>query len=140
MAELLLELFSEEIPARMQARAADDLRRLVVEKLAAAQLTHRRAEAFVTARRLTLVVEDMPAAQQDVAEERRGPRVGAPDQAVQGFLKAAGIASLAECEERDTGKGVFYFAMIRRAGRPTAELLPEILRAAILELPWPKSM
>src|SRR5271163_2644092 len=108
MADLLLELFSEEIPARMQARAAEDLRRLVVEKLAAAQLTHSRADAFVTARRLTLVVDGLPVAQPDVAEERRGPRAGAPDQAVQGFLKAAGIASLAECEERDTGKGVFY--------------------------------
>src|SRR5690348_11584329 len=121
MAELLLELFSEEIPARMQARAAEDLRRLVVEKLAAAQLTHGKPSSYVTARRLTLVVEDLPAAQPDVSEERRGPRVGAPEQAVQGFLKAAGIASLAECEERDTGKGLFYFAMIRRAGRPTVE-------------------
>ncbi|MBV8650458.1 MAG: glycine--tRNA ligase subunit beta, partial [Alphaproteobacteria bacterium] len=121
-------------------RAAEDLRRLVAEKLAAAQLAHGKAASYVTARRLTLVVEDLPAAQPDVSEERRGPRVGAPEQAVQGFLKAAGIASLAECEERDTGKGVFYFAMIRRAGRPTVELLPELLRAAILELPWPKSM
>jgi glycyl-tRNA synthetase beta chain len=138
--ELLLELFSEEIPARMQMRAAEDLRRLVVDKLAAAQLTQDRAVAFVTARRLTLVVDGLPSAQPDLAEERRGPRVGSPDQAVQGFLKGAGIASLAECEERDTGKGVFYFAMIRRAGRPTAEILPELLRAAIVELPWPKSM
>jgi glycyl-tRNA synthetase beta chain len=140
MAELLLELFSEEIPARMQARAADDLRRIVAERLAAAQLAYSRADSFVTARRLTLVIDGLPAAQPDVAEERRGPRAGAPEQAVQGFLKAAGIASLAECEERDTGKGIFYFAMIRRAGRPTVEVLPEILRAAILDLPWPKSM
>jgi glycyl-tRNA synthetase beta chain len=139
MAELLLELFTEEIPARMQARAAEDLCRLVVEKLAAAQLVHDRADAFVTPRRLTLVIDGVPAAQPDLSEERRGPRVGAPEQAVQGFLKAAGIASLAECEERDTGKGVFYFALIRRAGRPTAEVLPELLRAAILELPWPRS-
>jgi glycyl-tRNA synthetase beta chain len=140
MSELLLELFSEEIPARMQARAADDLRRLVVEKLAAAQLTHEAARSFVTPRRLTLVVGGLPDAQPNVSEERRGPRVGAPENAVQGFLKSAGIASLAECEERDTGKGIFYFAVIRRAGRPTAELLPELLRAAIGELPWPKSM
>jgi glycyl-tRNA synthetase beta chain len=140
MAELLLELFSEEIPARMQLRAAEDLRRLVVDKLAAAQLSHESAQAFVTARRLTLVVAGLPLAQPDVAEEKRGPRVGAPEAAVQGFLKSAGIASLAECEERDTGKGVFYFAIIRRAGRATAQLLPELLRAAIVELPWAKSM
>jgi glycyl-tRNA synthetase beta chain len=140
MSQLLLELFSEEIPARMQARAAEDLRRIVVEKLAAAQLVHESAATFVTPRRLALVVEGLPAAQPDVSEERRGPRVGAPDNAIQGFLKSAGITSLAECEERDTGKGVFYFAVVRRAGRPTAEILPELLRAAILELPWPKSM
>ncbi|MDB5411409.1 MAG: glycine--tRNA ligase subunit beta, partial [Rhodospirillales bacterium] len=140
MSELLLELFSEEIPARMQARAAEDLRRIVVEKLAAAQLVHGEALSFVTPRRLALVVKGLPEAQPNVSEERRGPRVGAPDNAVQGFLKSAGIASLAECEERDTGKGIFYFAVIRRAGRPTAELLPELLRAAIVELPWPKSM
>src|SRR6266851_7800532 len=140
MAELLLELFCEEIPARMQIRAAEDLRRLVVEKLAAAQLGHDEARAYVTARRLTLAVAGLPPAQPDVAEEKRGPRVGAPDAAVQGFLKSAGIVSLAECEERDTGKGVFYFAVIRRAGRQLSELLPELLRAAIVELPWPKSM
>jgi glycyl-tRNA synthetase beta chain len=138
--ELLLELFSEEIPARMQLRAAEDLRRLVVDKLAAAQLAHDDARAFVTARRLALVVAGLPLAQKDVAEEKRGPRVGAPEAAVQGFLKSAGIASLAACEERDTGKGVFYFAVIRRAGRQTAAVLPELLRAAITELPWAKSM
>jgi glycyl-tRNA synthetase beta chain len=140
MPELLLELFSEEIPARMQLRAAGDLRRLVVERLAAALLAHDEARAFVTPRRLALVVTGLPLAQADVAEEKRGPRVGAPDAAVQGFLKSAGIASLAECEERDTGKGIFYFAVIRRAGRQTADLLPELLRAAILDLPWLKSM
>jgi glycyl-tRNA synthetase beta chain len=140
MPELLLELFSEEIPARMQLRAAEDLRRLVVERLAAALLAHDEARTFVTARRLALVVTGLPLAQADVAEEKRGPRVGAPDAAVQGFLKSAGIASLAECEERDTGKGIFYFAVIRRAGRQTAALLPELLRAAIIDLPWPKSM
>src|SRR5437899_6100123 len=124
----------------MQLRATEDLRRLVVDKLAAAQFTHDSAQSFVTARRLTLVVAGLPLAQPDVADEKRGPRVGAPEAAVQGFLKSAGIASLAECEERDTGKGVFYFAVIRRAGRATAQLLPELLRAAIVELPWPKSM
>ena len=104
MAELLLELLSEEIPARMQPRAAEDLRRLVVDRLAAAQLAHDDIRAFVTSRRLALVVAGLPQAQPDVAEERRGPRVGAPEAAVQGFLKSSGIASLAECEARDTGR------------------------------------
>src|ERR1700737_3856133 len=99
MAELLLELFSEEIPAGMQLRAAEDLRGRVVEKPAAGQLAPDPARAFVTARRLTLVIDGLPAAQPDVAEERRGPRVGAPAAAVEGFLKSAGPASLAECEE-----------------------------------------
>ncbi len=99
-----------------------------------------KIESYVTPRRLVLVAEGVPAAQADVSEERRGPRVGAPPQAVEGFLKSAGIASLNECEERDTGKGVFYFAIIKRAGKPTAEVLPELLRAAMLDLPWPKSM
>ena len=129
MAELLLELLTEEIPARMQARAAEDLQRLVVEKLGAVGLAFAKAESFVTPRRLTLMVEGLPMAQPDASEERRGPRVGAPANAIEGFLKSAGLASLAECEERDTGKGVFYFAVIRRAGRPTADVLPELLRA-----------
>ncbi|HXP30508.1 MAG TPA: glycine--tRNA ligase subunit beta [Stellaceae bacterium] len=140
MPDLLLELLTEEIPARMQKGAAEDLRRLVTEKLAAAGLSAPDARVFVTPRRLTLVVDGMPAAQADVNEERRGPRHGAPEAAVQGFLKSSGLTALAQCETRDTGKGVFYFAVIRRAGRPTAEVLPELLRAAILDLPWPKSM
>jgi glycyl-tRNA synthetase beta chain len=140
MAELLLELLTEEIPARMQPRAAEDLRRLAGEKLAAAGLTFSAPNSFVTPRRLTLLVEGLPTAQPDVSEERRGPRVGAPTQAVEGFLKSAGISSLDQCEQRDTGKGIFYFANIRRAGRPTAELLPTLLRALIVEFPWPKSM
>src|SRR6185437_9116152 len=140
MPELLLELLTEEIPARMQKTAAADLRRLVGEKLAAAGLSSGAARAFATPRRLTLVVEGLPAAQRDVSEERRGPRVGAPEAAVQGFLKATGLSALDQCETRDTGKGVFYFALIRRAGRPTAAVLPELIRAALMELPWPKSM
>ncbi|HUN47449.1 MAG TPA: glycine--tRNA ligase subunit beta [Stellaceae bacterium] len=140
MPELLLELFTEEIPARMQVRAAEDLARLAGEKLAAAGLAAQRIESFVTPRRLVLVAEGVPAAQVDQSEERRGPRVGAPPQAVEGFLKSTGLASLDQCEQRDTGKGVFYFAVIRRAGKPTVEVLPELLRTAILDLPWPKSM
>src|SRR5947209_5035064 len=120
MPELLFELFSEEIPARMQVRAAEELKRLAGEKLAAAQLEFGNMRSFVTPRRLTLVVDGLPAAQPNLAEEKKGPRVGAPEQAVQGFLRSAGMASLAECEKRDTGKGEFWFAVIRRAGRPTA--------------------
>src|SRR5690348_3780620 len=94
MAELLLELFSEEIPARMQMRAAEDLKRLVTEKLTAAGLAFTRADAYVTPRRLALVVDGVPEQQPDVTEEKKGPRVGSPDAAIQGFLKAAGLTSV----------------------------------------------
>src|SRR3954463_7658416 len=101
MPELLLELFTEEIPARMQTRAAEDLKRLAGEKLAAAQLAPGNARTFVTPRRLTLVADGLPAAQPDLAEEKKGPRVGAPEQAIQGFLRSAGLSSLDQCERRD---------------------------------------
>ena len=140
MAELLIELFSEEIPARMQGRAAAELSRLVTEALKAAGLDFSKAEAFATPRRLTLVVEGLPLAQPDVTEERKGPRVGSPEKAVEGFLKSAGLTSLDQAEQRDTGKGVFYFAVLHRKGRPSAAVLTEILPPAILALPWPKSM
>jgi glycyl-tRNA synthetase beta chain len=140
MAELLLELLSEEIPARMQARAADDLKRLVSDGLKAAGLEFKDARAFATPRRLALVVDGLSAARADVSEERRGPRVGAPEQAVQGFLKATGLSSLDQAEKRDTGKGEFWFAVIARKGGPTAEALPGIIDAAMKALPWPKSM
>jgi glycyl-tRNA synthetase beta chain len=140
MPDLLLELLTEEIPARMQAQAADDLARLVAQKLDGAGLAFAAAKSFVTPRRLALSVEGLPLAQKDVSEERRGPRVGSPAPAVEGFLKAAGLATLAECEERTTDRGQFYFAIIRRPGRATAEVLPELLRGAIVELPWAKSM
>ena len=140
MAELLLELFSEEIPARMQKLAADDLLKLLTGKLDKAQLAHAGPQSFVTPRRITLHATGLPQAQPNISEERRGPRVGAPDQAVQGFLKSAGIGSLAECEQRDTGKGIFYFAVVETKGRLTRDVLPELLRQTILDLPWPKSM
>jgi glycyl-tRNA synthetase beta chain len=140
MPELLLELFSEEIPARMQARAAEDLKRLVADKLKEAGLAHGSADAYATPQRLTLVVEGVPASQPDVSEEKRGPRVGAPDAAIQGFLKSAGLTSLDQCERRDTGKGEFWFAVVKKKGVQTAALLPKLLAAAIAELPWPKSM
>jgi glycyl-tRNA synthetase beta chain len=140
MAELLLELLTEEIPARMQSRAAEDLAMLATDKLEAAGLVPSDVHAFATPRRLTLVAEGLPDRQPDATEERRGPRVGAPASALDGFLKSAGLDSLEQCEQRDTGKGVFYFARIRRAGRATAEVLPELLRQIVAELPWPKSM
>jgi glycyl-tRNA synthetase beta chain len=140
MAELLLELLSEEIPARRQARASDDLKRLVCDGLKGAGLGFTDARAFATPRRLTLVVDGLPVARADVSEEKRGPRVGAPDQAIQGFLKGAGLASLDQAEKRDTGKGEFWFAVIRKKGGPTAEALPGIIEAAMKALPWPKSM
>ena len=131
MPELLLELFSEEIPARMQARAADDLKRLVCDGLKAAGLEFGDARAFATPRRLALVVEGLPTARADVSEEKRGPRVGAPEQAIQGFLKGAGLSSLDQAEKRDTGKGEFWFAVIRKKGGPTAEALPGVIDAAM---------
>jgi glycyl-tRNA synthetase beta chain len=140
MAELLLELLSEEIPARMQARAADDLKRLVCDGLKAAGLAFTDARAFATPRRLALVVEGLPVARADVSEEKRGPRVGAPEQAIQGFLKAAGLGSLDQAEKRDNGKGEFWFAVIRKKGGPTADALPGVIEATMKALPWPKSM
>ncbi|HEY3146416.1 MAG TPA: glycine--tRNA ligase subunit beta [Dongiaceae bacterium] len=140
MSELLLELFSEEIPARMQGRAAEDLQRLMTDKLHAAGLHFTLARTYVTPRRLALVVEELPSAQADVREERKGPRVGSPQAAIDGFLKSAGLKSLKECEERDTGKGVFYFATIEKKGQPTADVLPSIVIECIQQMPWPKSM
>ncbi|MCG8359260.1 MAG: glycine--tRNA ligase subunit beta, partial [Kiloniellales bacterium] len=140
MAEFLLELLSEEIPARMQARAAEDLRRLVTESLSQAGLSYDDARAFVTPRRLALVVEGLPDKQPDVAEERKGPKVGAPEKAVEGFMKANGLASIDEAEVRETEKGSFYFAVRQVKGRHTKELIPEIATALLQTLPWPKSM
>jgi glycyl-tRNA synthetase beta chain len=140
MSELLLEILSEEIPARMQTRAADDLKRLVTDGLKAAGLTFTDARTFATPRRLALVVDGLPAARPDISEERRGPRVGAPDNAIQGFLKGAGLGSLDQAEKRDTGKGEFWFAVIRKKGGPTADVLPGVVDAALKALPWPKSM
>jgi glycyl-tRNA synthetase beta chain len=140
MSELLLELLSEEIPARMQLRAVADLIALVRDKLTAAEIAPADIRGYATPRRLTVIAEGIPRQQPDRREERRGPRVGAPPQAIGGFLRAAGLASLEQCEVRDTGRGEFYFAVVNRPGRATSEVLPELLHAAIVELPWPKSM
>lgn len=138
MAELLLEIFSEEIPARMQARAAEDLQRLVVDGLGKNGLTGQGVRTYVTPRRLVLVIEGLPVAGPDVSEEKRGPRVGAPEQALNGFLASSGL-KLEELEQRDTGKGVFYFAVINRKGRATVEVLKEVVEAVMADFPWPKS-
>jgi glycyl-tRNA synthetase beta chain len=140
MSELLLEILSEEIPARMQARAADDLKRLVTEKLTAAGLAFTGARAFVTPRRLALVVDGLPERQPDLKEEKKGPRVGSPDQAIQGFLKGAGLSSLDACEKRVVGKAEFWFAVVERKGSATRDVLPGVIVEAIKTLPWPKSM
>lgn len=139
MAELLLELLSEEIPARMQARAAADLAQMVGDGLAKQGLTFKAPLAYVTPRRLALVIEDLPEATPDISEERRGPRVGAPEAALEGFLKGAGV-TLDQCEQRDTGKGVFYFAVIAKSGRPTADVIKEVVEQSMAAFPWPKSM
>src|SRR6516162_2495940 len=140
MPDLLFELFSEEIPARMQARAADDLRRLVADRLVGAGLVYEGARAFVTPRRLTLAVEGIPVKQPDVREEKRGPRVGSPEGAIAGFVRAAGLSSVGEAEVVRDKKGDFYVAVAEKPGRSTVEILAEILPEIIREFPWPKSM
>jgi glycyl-tRNA synthetase beta chain len=140
MAELLLELLSEEIPARMQARAADDLKRLMSEGLKAAGLEFTKAEAFATPRRLALVVDGLPVSQPDLREEKKGPRVGSPEKAIEGFLKGAGLSSIGQAEKRATDKGEFYFAVVEKKGGRTADVLPGVILAAMNALPWPKSM
>jgi glycyl-tRNA synthetase beta chain len=140
MAELLLELLSEEIPARMQRHAIEDLTGLLSKKLTAAEIPAGGIRGYVTPRRLVVIAGGIPATQPDRTEERRGPRVGAPPPALDGFLRSAGLASIGECEIRDTGRGEFYFAVVSRAGGPACEVLPELIQRAMAELPWPKAM
>lgn len=140
MPDLLLELFSEEIPARMQAKAAEDLRRMVTDKLVAEGLVYEGAKAFATPRRLALTVHGIPARQPDLKTERRGPKIGAPDAAVQGFLKATGLKSLDEAKIQRDPKGDFYIGLIEKPGRDAIEVLAEILPVIIRIFPWPKSM
>src|SRR4051794_2329850 len=125
----------------MQARAADDLRKLVTDKLASAGLAYEGAKAFATPRRLALAVAGLPARQPDIREEKKGPRVGAPEGAIQGFLKAAGLTSISEAKvEKDAKKGDFYVAVIEKKGRPAIEVIAEIVPDVIRNFPWPKSM
>ena len=139
MPDLLIELFSEEIPARMQAKAAADLQRLVTDGLVEAGLTYASAGAFSTPRRLALSVEDLTAESPNTREERKGPKVGAPDGAIDGFCRGAGVTR-DQLETRDTGKGEVYFAVIEKTGRPAADIIAEVLEKTIRTFPWPKSM
>ena len=141
MPDLLLELFSEEIPARMQRRAAEDLRKLVTDALVERGLVYEGAKAFATPRRLALHIAGLPVRGRDVREERKGPRVGAPEAAVQGFLKAAGLASLDQATiVSDPKKGDSYVAIIEKPGQETVAAIAEIVPAVIRSFPWPKSM
>jgi glycyl-tRNA synthetase beta chain len=140
MPQLLIELFSEEIPARMQKRAEEDLARALGEKLKAHGLEPKAVKTFSSPRRLGAVIDDLPTKAADVNEEKKGPRVGAPDQALQGFLKSAGLSSIDQAQIVEDKKGAFYVAKIERAGRATAEIVAEIVPEIIRAFPWPKSM
>ncbi len=139
MSELLIELFSEEIPARMQGKAAEDLRSLITNGLVAAGLTYEGARQHATPRRLVLSVEGLGEKAKDTVEERKGPRVDAPQAAIDGFLKSTGLA-LEQLNTQDDKKGQFYTATIKRAGRTTTDVVAELLPKVIREFPWPKSM
>jgi glycyl-tRNA synthetase beta chain len=139
MPDLLIELFSEEIPARMQPRARDDLRKMITDGLVNAGLTYASAGAFSTPRRLALSVEGLTAHSPALREERKGPRTDAPDAALQGFLRSTGLTR-DQLEIRDDKKAQVYFAVVEKPGRPAAEIVAEVLEATIRNFPWPKSM
>jgi glycyl-tRNA synthetase beta chain len=139
MPDLLIELFSEEIPARMQAKAADDLKARVTNGLVEAGLTYAGAAAYSTPRRLALRVDGLTERSPDLKEERKGPRVDAPEKAIEGFLRGAGVAR-ADLIERDEKKGRVFYAVIEKPGRPAAEIVAEVLEDTIRNFPWPKSM
>jgi glycyl-tRNA synthetase beta chain len=140
MPDLLLELLSEEIPARMQARAAADLQKMVTDRLVAAGLVYEGAKAFVTPRRLALWVHGVPARQPDIKDEKKGPRVGAPENAIAGFLKAAGLQSIEQAKVQPDKKGDFYVAVIDKPGQPTLDVIAEMISEVVRSFPWPKSM
>jgi glycyl-tRNA synthetase beta chain len=140
MPDLLLEFFSEEIPARMQARATGDLKKIVTDRLVAAGLVYEGAQAFATPRRLALSVHGVPVRQPDIKEEKKGPRVGAPQEAITGFLKAAGLTSIDQAKVQPDKKGDFYMATIEKPGRPALEVIGEMIPEVVRGFPWPKSM
>jgi glycyl-tRNA synthetase beta chain len=137
MSDFLLELLSEEIPARMQAKACADLERLFAAQIAEAGLRAEAIETYATPRRLALIARGLPAETAAVSEERRGPRADAPAQAIEGFLKSAGLAR-DQLEEREDKKGRFLFATIERPGRATSEVLAKAVAAIVRTFPWPK--
>ncbi len=139
MPDLLLELLSEEIPARMQSGAAKELQRIVVGALSDRGLLFEGARVFAGPRRLALALTGLPAVQPDVSEERKGPRVDAPERAIDGFLRSAGV-TLDQCVKQTDAKGEFYVAVIKRSGRAVADVLAELLPVALSQLGWPKSM
>ncbi|UUX48253.1 glycine--tRNA ligase subunit beta [Nisaea acidiphila] len=139
MSELLVELFSEEIPARMQKKAADDLLQLLTDKLKKAGLEGSSSAAYVTPRRLVAVIDGLPEKQPDTREERRGPKADAPEKALEGFLGSVGL-TLEQCEKRETPKGTFLYAVVETKGAETISVLPGIVAEAVKDLAWPKSM
>ncbi len=139
MPNLLIELFSEEIPARMQRRAAEDLKKIVTNGMVDAGLTYAGAAAFSTPRRLTLAVQDVLSESPTIQQERKGPRVDAPDKAIEGFLRGAGLTK-DQLEVREEKKGKVYFATIKKPGRPATDIIAEVLENAVRNFPWPKSM
>ena len=139
MADLLLELFSEEIPARMQARASEDLKKLVTNHMVEQGLTYSGGTVFATPRRLVLALSDLPKVTPDTVEERKGPRTDAPEKALEGFLRSTGL-SKDDLEVRDDKKGQVYFGVIKRTGRPAADVIAEAVEDAVRNFPWPKSM
>ena len=140
MAELLLEIFSEEIPAGMQKQAGVDLQRLICNGLKEAGLLFSGARTMSSPRRVSLVIDDIPTRQPDIKDERKGPSVNAPEQALQGFMKGNGLASIDEAEIRELPKGQFYFAVIEKKGQATSEVLSQLIPSALKALPWAKSM
>lgn len=141
MPDLLLELFSEEIPARMQKRASEDLQKLVTDGLVDAGLTYEGAKGFATPRRLALTVHGVTARSADTREERKGPKVGAPEKALEGFMRAAGLSSIDEAQiQSDPKKGEFYVAVIEKSGRDAQEIIAGLIPGIIRNFPWPKSM
>ncbi len=140
MAELILELFCEEIPAGMQTPAADSLEKIVCDRLKSENLSFDNVTKYSGPRRLALVVNGLPEKQPDVNDERKGPKVGAPEKAIEGFLRGAGVDSLDQCEQRDTPKGAVWFAIIERKGLPTSDILVEVVKDSVSKMPWAKSM
>ena len=139
MPDLLIELFSEEIPARMQRKASEDLKKRVTDGLVEAGLTYASAGAFATPRRLTLSVEGLLAESPTTREERKGPKADAPEKAIEGFLRGAGLTR-DKVQERETPKGNVLFAVIEKPGRPAADIVAEVLETTVRNFPWPKSM